>query len=1078
MRPAYLSSKPSLYGAGQRKYNNLNKFQTGTTTTFGGYTNMTGHRHHNLPPAPRPRLNPPPSHHHNHHHIPRHQHSSNNNNNNIYNNNNPYHAPPRHNTRSYYHAQLYHPNHHYFNRARSLSRSRFHALARLPSRSPSPSYHRHAPPIKPRQHLPFNNNRRSYNVKSNDSVNARQGVILSDSMCSRVRTYAIRKFNLVNVELSYESGCDIYKMMHWLNTPQGASTVGNKDFLLISLGTNDVGRYGVDVSLKRCSELIKYIRRSFPGIRAIGWLALSPRWKPTRFISGAEIGELHHQFNEHLQVLSKQLDFDFVDARLGPADMRVEDGLHPSTTTGRWKFEGALREWFTARAVSLHSSSFQPHHTTATTAFNNNNLHPATYHHNHIRTSSRPSYHHHNNRAPSSSSYNRQNRSPSPSPYHHNRHNRSPSPSPYRHHHNRQNYHHPHHHYNNLRNISPSTYAYRQTYNYQQQPNIRSEQHSHNQNSTQPFIVTTENRIEQSGNRRPNIPSRALIKFYPHKLQTIEQYFRENQPPPEVETEKEKLFLAANLYYQSRYFKVESRKWQIYDQVSNRKKEKVFTKDGDDILMEEIPIARPFRDRHENILNTTVSDSDSQSNRNSDSISNSNHSSDTENDDKKKRKLTDTSLSPTGINNNKITEINLKKKKQKSKKKTKIAIDKDPRAPEGSPVLVVNDSNRPGTPIDPSARTQRLFSNFFKQQREVAPSHECLTQSVRVAPDLPKTPPGLPAPPVLSPRESTPRSPLPPRQTLIVTSINETIHLEGERNHPVGERIHPQIDEFHPSTTAAQECHAPMEQEIIHLPPAVTSKDAERGGVNRFDFPIIPIECQFYFKIYRQTACAENITHHREFLEKKSLKAEIELEQLMTEFDPSKHRTVVQYIKNSIEPLIDILEISNQKRLDNLVLDQIREKAIRSIRNKASQVALEHIGRAQNKFERSLELKFQLDKLDRRLNENMPPPALNIMDRLEFRSQELSNESKEQYSEQWKSVIRKSKLDLTSIMRLAKVAEIDKSEKEHIELVEKIPVELRNEYKEIIHTIQVRQDRVVQKKLNFLEKRAQRTIKK
>ena len=162
-------------------------------------------------------------------------------------------------------------------------------------------------------------------------------------MCSRVRTYAIKKYNLINVELSYESGCDIYKIMHWLNTPQGASTVRNKDFLLISLGTNDVGRYGVDVSMERCSEIIAFIRRSYPGIRAIGWLALSPRWKPTRFVSAANIGQLHKQFNERLQVLSKQLDFDVVDARLGPADMRVEDGLHPSTTTGRWKYEEALR---------------------------------------------------------------------------------------------------------------------------------------------------------------------------------------------------------------------------------------------------------------------------------------------------------------------------------------------------------------------------------------------------------------------------------------------------------------------------------------------------------------------------------------------------------------------------------------------------------------------------------------------------------------------------------------------------------------------------------------------------------------
>ncbi|CAF1486663.1 unnamed protein product, partial [Rotaria sordida] len=58
--------KPSLYGAGQRKYNSYKKFQIGTTTTFNGYTNITG-----IPPTPAPRrrnfppstrnLTPPPS---------------------------------------------------------------------------------------------------------------------------------------------------------------------------------------------------------------------------------------------------------------------------------------------------------------------------------------------------------------------------------------------------------------------------------------------------------------------------------------------------------------------------------------------------------------------------------------------------------------------------------------------------------------------------------------------------------------------------------------------------------------------------------------------------------------------------------------------------------------------------------------------------------------------------------------------------------------------------------------------------------------------------------------------------------
>jgi hypothetical protein len=185
---------------------------------------------------------------------------------------------------------------------------------------------------------------------------------------------------------------------------------------------------------------------------------------------------------------------------------------------------------------------------------------------------------------------------------------------------------------------------------------------------------------------------------------------------------------------------------------------------------------------------------------------------------------------------------------------------------------------------------------------------------------------------------------------------------------------------------------------------------------------------------------------------------------------------VVKYIKDSIDPIIDSVKFSNKKRLDNLVLDQMREKALRTIRSKNDKNSIELVNKAQERFERTLQLRFQLDKLDRRFNENMPPPALNIMDKLQFRSKELDKEVIEQYSEQWNSIIRKTKLDLTSIMRVAKKTEIDKGEREHLELVEKIPVDIRKAYSELVHTVKIRNDRVVQKKMNFLEKRAIRII--
>ncbi|CAF4655992.1 unnamed protein product, partial [Rotaria sp. Silwood2] len=265
-----IQPKPMLYGSNHRKQNYLHKFQTGTTTTFNGYTNFSGTRTTNLPPPPPPRRNLPPPppprtiYHHNPYHnnynnrYYHHRHHYNNNFNNTQNlpsllDLNPFHLPSRHNTRTFTTAQHYHPNHHQQHYPRSLSRSRFHVLSQLPSksRSRSRSYQRPLPPpIKPRRihhqqqqqqfnrHRyqqqqqrptipPYNNTNNNINNNNNNYNGIKrtlQGIILSDSMCSRFRTYAIKKLPLYDIELSYESGCDIYKMIQWLNTPEGRGT--------------------------------------------------------------------------------------------------------------------------------------------------------------------------------------------------------------------------------------------------------------------------------------------------------------------------------------------------------------------------------------------------------------------------------------------------------------------------------------------------------------------------------------------------------------------------------------------------------------------------------------------------------------------------------------------------------------------------------------------------------------------------------------------------------------------------------------------------------------------------------------
>ncbi|CAF2773893.1 unnamed protein product [Rotaria sp. Silwood2] len=235
-----------------------------------------------------------------------------------------------------------------------------------------------------------------------------------------------------------------------------------------------------------------------------------------------------------------------------------------------------------------------------------------------------------------------------------------------------------------------------------------------------------------------------------------------------------------------RHFEEESKKWKIYEQVASRNENELH-RDGDDILIidtEEIPQARPFRERYSAILNMTVSDTDSQSNENSNSeykedAGESNDNSETEEEDGKRRMLRDTGISSTS--KEKIDKINIRKTKPKPKKKNTIPIENDSRAPEGSPVLLVSHNNsleqtsqvvqkktRQDTPVDPTAKRPRFGAHFVKPPR-VAPRSQQQQEVViqpeeeeEVLPILPRTPPELPASPVLSPRQSTPRTPVAP----------------------------------------------------------------------------------------------------------------------------------------------------------------------------------------------------------------------------------------------------------------------------------------------------------------------------
>ncbi|CAF1516594.1 unnamed protein product, partial [Rotaria sp. Silwood1] len=156
---------------------------------------------------------------------------------------------------------------------------------------------------------------------------------------------------------------------------------------------------------------------------------------------------------------------------------------------------------------------------------------------------------------------------------------------------------------------------------------------------------------------------------------------------------------------------------------------------------------------------------------------------------------------------------------------------------EGSPILLVSENSnkepvekkaRPDTPVDSAAKRPRLFSHVFKPPR-VAPrsqqQQEIVIQHEEVLPLLPTTPP------VSSPRQSTPRTPIAPPRPL-------TTSPQIEPSYQVENRDEPQIVEI----IQVNEQVAPMEQEIVRNSPSVIPKDMEDFKIELFDFPIIPIE--------------------------------------------------------------------------------------------------------------------------------------------------------------------------------------------------------------------------------------------
>jgi hypothetical protein len=104
----------------------------------------------------------------------------------------------------------------------------------------------------------------------------------------------------------------------------------------------------------------------------------------------------------------------------------------------------------------------------------------------------------------------------------------------------------------------------------------------------------------------------------------------------------------------------------------------------------------------------------------------------------------------------------------------------------------------------------------------------------------------------------------------------------------------------------------------------------------------------------------------------------------------------------------------------------------------------------------------------------MPPPSLNVIDRLELYAKGVKSDNNQLKSirERWKNTLRKTKLELTMLMREAKIVEIEEEKREHNELLGKLSNHLRESYNTISHVTEMRHNQIAKKKVNFLAKRA------
>ncbi|CAF3431271.1 unnamed protein product [Rotaria sp. Silwood2] len=409
-------------------------------------------------------------------------------------------------------------------------------------------------------------------TKSFSTLKKFNGLILSDSMCKYTRTEKLSS-NQLHVRLSHESGCTCNRMIEFLKqqTRIKNNDIFESNFIVYSLCTNDVTNIGSISAIKKCHELINLTRELFPKLQTIGWIALSPRTKPSRLYNSEEIGNHYHQFNQLLAKLGREMNFDVIYANIQIQHLHI-DGLHPSISSGRNLIENALSNWFNKKIIQSATATTTTARTKTTTARTKTTTARTKTTTARTKTTTART----KTTTATYTTYDKDTMIFNNEQYKNSKNV----------HYNDKNYIQSNENNYNNNNIQLNSYRQR-----------KQKQKHFNQNNNHNVKSDNNQDDQTSKDKLLHIPGKTLILYYPHFLRHREEFFRKIKMPEEFKNHKDEIFHLSNMHFQAEYFKTEAEKWKVYMTAANNKNRIIQQVEPMEIIIEEnnnsLPIARP-----------------------------------------------------------------------------------------------------------------------------------------------------------------------------------------------------------------------------------------------------------------------------------------------------------------------------------------------------------------------------------------------------------------------------------------------------------------------------------------------------